>query len=120
MRHTLRDSIHALAALLVGAIIYQFLRGVGGTSPAALARNYLPDVCWSYALSFALGSVFEDTNRAIWGCATVAFVCGGLWETIQAVCWVPGTADGWDVLAYLTGALLSVTIKKIRKGKDLS
>ena len=118
MKHKVWDGIHALTALIVGAVVYQVFRGASGSSPAALIRNYLPDVCWAYALSFALGIVFDESRRAIWGCAAAAVVCGGLWEAVQAADWVTGTADGWDVVAYLAGALLSVTIKMIRKRTD--
>ena len=127
MKRKIVDGLHAFAGLCTGATVYclfggfWFLGGVhwlDGAPASALLRNYLPDACWAYALSFALGTVFQEDVRAIWCCAAAAMACGCLWESAQALDIASGTPDGLDLLAYLAGAILSVMIKLMKKRTD--
>jgi hypothetical protein len=75
---------------------------VTGSSPLLLrlARNYLPDMLWGYALVFALYGILNDNNAAKTGKILGLSVFFALvLETLQLTPFVAGTFDVFDLLA---------------------
>lgn len=120
-----------MLALALGGCCYVFFRG--NSHIAILVRRivelesvswkgfqilswYLPDFLWGFALACGLVVIY-GCERSL-GCATVAFVCGCLWELMQFANVVSGTGDVLDVLMYLAGGLLCIGINMKRRRKD--
>lgn len=79
--------------------------------PWDLFRYYLPDLLWSFSLSCGLASILGTATKVWFGSG---FFFGCLWELLQLIGIVSGTADSLDILMYLTGSLLCIFISKRR------
>lgn len=83
---------------------------------SALAAWYLPDYLWMFSLTCALFAIMLPKGKTllIWG--GVSFFAGAVWEALQRMQIVSGTADLWDVFLYsmavLSAAIIEITNKK--------
>jgi hypothetical protein len=79
-------------------------RGWAGTPLPRPFVDVLPDALWAYSLGAALGLVWlggAPRTRALWLSAAGVVAC--LLELGQAVSLVPGTFDGFDLVAMAVG-----------------
>ena len=80
--------------------------------PWNLFRYYLPDMLWSVSLSCGMLAIFGTEKRWIYGGSGFFFGC--VWELLQWLGIVEGTADSLDVLMYLAGSFLCIIVNKRR------
>lgn len=83
------------------------------------AGGYLGDFFWGMALCFAFLIIHDPGKRVVvsaW--CGASFLCGCLWELMQFLGIVNGTADVVDIAIYLLAGVFSVIIsEKVRKEK---
>ena len=114
---------NALSALFIGACIYLFFREntyfhniVDRVIPLPhlkikksicvdFLRYYMVDALWAYSLVFSL-SIFINEKTAF----LLAIAFGLAWEILQALNFVKGTFDFFDILMYLTASVFAVLI----------
>lgn len=116
-------------ALVVGAVIYilyrdntyisrwfsyiafvRSLRTMANGYASNFVGFYLPDLLWGFSLSCGIQAIYLPGRRGVFISATVAFICGVLWEVLQWTDLVSGTGDIWDILMYFAGSVLSTLI----------
>ena len=81
-------------------------------------KFYFPDFLWAFSLSFGLMFVFKPK---FWGgliCCLTSFLYGMLWETLQALGYIRGTGDFWDVVMYLMASLIAALIFRMRRKEN--
>ena len=71
-------------------------------------RHYIPDFLWAFSLCSALNVLFNNFFIN----ASIALICGVVWEMLQRLGAVSGTGDVIDVIMYLTACVMAVTINK--------
>ena len=76
---------------------------------------YLPDFLWCVALSMCLMWVYDPDFSGRTLCAGCAFVCGCIWELLQYIGPVGGTADLLDIAMYLLASISATLLSgKVR------
>jgi hypothetical protein len=102
-----RDRDIRLLTWLDGAGLSHWMEAARARVGMALPRSLLgvlPDALWAYSLGAALGLVWlggAPRSRALWIVSAGAAAC--LAELGQALCLVPGTFDGLDLVAMVGG-----------------
>ena len=79
-------------------------------------RYYLADMAWAYALTFAIGAIFEGDKRQILLSGTISIGFEALIEGFQKTKWIPGTFD-WKDIAFeaVTSIVALIIIKHIKR-----
>lgn len=81
-------------------------------------RYYLADMAWAYALTFAIGAIFEGDKRQILLSGTISIGFEALIEGFQKTKWIPGTFDWKDILLETaTSVVAIILIKKMKREK---
>lgn len=79
-------------------------------------RGYLQDFLWCLSLACGLHIVLNPTKKQVFLCGVIAFCCGAVWECLQHMSLVVGTADFWDVVVYFAASnvyILTNTKEKV-------
>lgn len=76
------------------------VRQMTGGMECDFLRFYFPDYLWGLSLGCFLQGVFDGSGKGAQMCALAAFSCGVVWEIMQWIGIVKGTADMLDVLMY--------------------
>lgn len=92
---------NVLLPLCLGLLIYSIPSEI--VNP--WIRNFVPDICWSFAFASSLQFIWQGKIPFIWTIGMVLFFCG--FEFLQSRDLIPGTGDVLDILAYFIGLLLS-------------
>lgn len=71
---------------------------------------YVPDYLWACALCSGLFSIYPLKRDKGWIFGVVTFIYGTVWELMQLIDIVPGTADIIDIILYLAAAYTVVMI----------
>lgn len=124
MKNRLKMLTICVISLIIGLIIYIFLRPEAYISEITRtvlkiklqpekslvpASFYLPDFLWSLSLCCGLYAIYP-LKRYTWLWGAITFLYGCLWELMQVLCVVSGTADTIDIFLYLTAAVTVVII----------
>ena len=124
-----KNILFSLTALVVGCFLYVFFREntyVGNifdsieiiekvrqmfsTQMCDLCKFYLPDFLWGFSLSCGLIGIYEPSTKGIIICASVAFVCGCMWELLQRIEMLSGTGDVYDIIMYFLASAICIII----------
>ena len=116
-----------ICSLVIGGVIYICLRETSHI--AVIARKiplissictqmqwtsndfvvfYLPDLLWSMALGCFLCTIHGSTTKSVLVSAAVSASSGFVWEFLQFLDIVSGTADIVDISMYLIAALFVI------------
>ena len=117
---------HIIASLMLGLLIYLFLRE--GTFIHLAFKNilnfskmnnpftvflkyYMVDALWGYALTWGFIAIWKPNTRyehiII---AIISFLCAVVWELLQLFNYMPGSFDLYDIVMYLIAAFVAVEI----------
>ena len=129
--------INILLPLAVGLLIYAFIGEgtiisgqIGKVFPITgiqirkdsfwiteVIRNYLPDILWAYALTFAVAGVAFNTKKELVAACLICFIFEIVLELVQKSDMVPGTFDYIDIALEVaaTAAALSRIIKYLEE-----
>ena len=120
-------------ALFLGALLYSFFRqdtyigklvakifllDVSVTnSMQGFFAWYFPDCLWAFSLTCTLFSITlpQGRQQVVW--CVVSLAWGILWEVLQLVSVVSGTADLWDVIMYIIAVFSAAMINILKRGK---
>ena len=118
-----KNILSCMLALILGGLIYMFLRP--GTYIANIfnrqnvelsgwignfTKYYLPDFLWGLSLSCCLVAVNNPRVKGAVLCCVVSFLCGFTWELLQTFGVLPGTGDIYDVIMYFLSSALCIII----------
>ena len=116
----LKYEVSAFFILFTGLSVY--LLDVYNYSVYPLVRNYVPDFLWGLSLFIALVPFIEQVfpKRYLMVDTIICSFCGIIFEILQYLKFVKGTADVWDVIMYITATILGgCIIKLFKKGKRI-
>lgn len=102
---------NCLVSFTVGASFY--IRGLSFESLILrLMRNHLPDMLWSYSLTFALFLILSEDkkNKTSIVCGVISALWGILMEVLQLLSIAPGTFDIFDLLLEAVSGLAASLI----------
>lgn len=123
-------SIASIISLLVGTMDYMLYRQdthIGSLSvfPAMPTHwgydffaYYFSDFLWAFSLIFGLFAILAPMKKHTMLCGSITIAYGGLWEYMQHLGWVSGTADWIDIFMYIAAVLIAVIIKNIIIRRD--
>lgn len=74
-------------------------------------RNYLPDGLWAFGFVSCLLLIWKEKINAFW--MVMAFCFFIVFEYLQKINIIGGTADVYDVFVYFTFAFLAIVINKL-------
>ena len=119
----------SLAALVVGCFLYVFfrentyvgnmfdiiehiekMRQMFSSQICDLCKFYLPDFLWGFSLSCGLIAIYVPGIKGVIICASVAFLCGCMWELLQCIGVLSGTGDIHDIIMYFLASALCIII----------
>lgn len=122
-----KNALLSILALVIGCMLYVWFRPntyisriLGRVTNAALAlplcppyindlcRFYLPDFLWAFSLSCGLIAIHNPGIKGVMICALSAFLLGAVWELLQHLGAVSGTADIHDAIMYLLASTLCI------------
>ena len=121
-----KNTLLSILALVIGCMLYVWFRpntyisrllGWMNTTQAPpfcspfirdLFRFYLPDFLWAFSLSCGLIAIHNPGTTGIIICALAAFLLGAVWELLQHLGVVSGTADIHDAIMYLLASTLCI------------
>ena len=118
-------------SLSLGAVIYLFSRPDAYVSILfskifhinriqvlfpSIVSYYIPDFLWAVSLCSGLIALVPIKWNALWGILTALY--GVLWEGLQFICAVNGTADIIDIIMYLSAAISVVMINYFIKMRE--
>ena len=131
MKKRLLWLVYSAIALVLGALMYGLFRqntyigkivgmviGSGRTVDgwfSGLCAWYLPDYLWVFSLSCVLFSIMLPKGKQIILWSGIAFSIGALWELLQMLEVVSGTADLCDIFLYGLAALTAAIVAKQKK-----
>lgn len=75
-----------------------------------LWKFYLPDFLWAFSLGCCLIAIYNPGARGLFACSAVSFLCGSVWELLQYLNVVSGTADIHDVIMYFLASAICILI----------
>jgi hypothetical protein len=121
--------LHVILPLVLGSLIYIFLRAESTIAFEKIAENYkiylllasnpiynyiinsFPDFCWCYSfLSLQFGIIWGGVKKIPLLLNWVIYFFPILTEVMQYLKLIGGTADWADVIAYLFAILLNIYI----------
>lgn len=73
-------------------------------------RNQLPDGLWAYALMSAILIIWDRKPERFW--IITVFVIAVMFESLQFLKWINGTADFWDIVSYFTFYVIALLLNK--------
>lgn len=76
---------------------------------------YLPDFLWAFSLCCGLFSIFEESIKTALFISAIVLLYSMLWEFLQYIRTVEGTADILDIVTYLFAILTALLIYYIRR-----
>lgn len=119
----------SLTALVVGCFLYVFfrentyvgnmfdsieniekMRQMFSSQICDLCKFYLPDFLWGFSLSCGLIAIYVPGIKGIIICASVAFLCGCMWELLQYIGVLSGTGDIHDIIMYFLASAICIII----------
>lgn len=94
--------------VFVGAIMYAF-----GEKYKYLnyVKNYLPDGLWAFGFVSCLLLIWKEKVNTFW--LAIAYVSFIVFECLQKLEIIGGTADIYDIFVYFAFATLAVVINKL-------
>ena len=81
-------------------------------------RNFVPDMLWAYALTFAAAGVLRPGGRGRWGVLALCLGFSALMECLQLTALVPGTFDPLDLLLEAAAICLAFCIIQRYEGRE--
>jgi hypothetical protein len=114
MKITRRNDIilNVFFPLLLGYFIYS-IANTGAIS--LLIKNYLPDGLWAYSFISLILIIWNRRFNFLW--IFTSFLLAASFEVFQYFHFIPGTADGMDILVYFifisSGLLANHYFRKI-------
>ena len=122
MAYRTKNVLLCLAALFLGGLLYVFFRPnthIAGMFaflhlPRLCASDffkfYLPDFLWALSLSCGFIAIYCPKKSGVLFCAVGAFLFGLVWELLQYIEAVSGTADIHDIIMYFFASAICITI----------
>ncbi len=120
-------------SLTAGAFLYGIFRQdtyigkllAGFGFPGAAAQGplpgffswYFPDFLWMFSLTCTVFAILLPNGKALLFWCGVCCVWGILWEVLQLLSAVSGTADWWDVCMYIIAVFTAGMINHLKRGK---
>lgn len=124
--------LNSVIALFLGAIIYllfredtffsnhvrryvSFPKVLTNALPNEIGvfiKYYLADMAWAYALTFAVGAVFEGDNGQLLLSGIISLGFEALVEEFQKTRWIPGTFDWKDVALEAAASVFALILIK--------
>ena len=121
-----------LVSLLLGVLLYGIYRQdtyigklFAGSLPdcdsaenwlSAFLSWYFPDFLWAFSLSCALFAIYLPKGKVAVMLSGISCAWGILWECLQRVHIVSGTADLWDVVLYIMAVISAFMINILKRG----
>ena len=136
MRYRYKNTLFALASLLVGFLIYALFKPTSiiatALAKAGILQNealciqiscpflnyYFADFLWGFSLCCGLHTIHSPKLLGSVLCGILTTLLGICWEILQLKQIVTGTFDIWDMLMYLSGSILCIIINLRRDNNE--
>lgn len=93
------------------------IRQICSVYASDLCKFYLPDFLWALSLGSGLIAAHDAGKKGVVTGAATAFGCGVVWELMQYLKVIGGTADIHDVIMYVLASVLCIIINLKEKRK---
>lgn len=84
----------------------------------ALCRNFLPDILWAYALTYAVALLWLPERKISWQVLMICIPFEVGVELCQKVGFMSGTFDWLDIILEICATVLAALIIKAKKEKE--